>query len=599
MRKIYVDKSAVKLPAVARVTSCIAPKLEAAKKRVADRKEFMRRRLAGVFRTVFCMNRAFREIKQKRRERALNALYLGSFIVMHVKPWTERARLYLRDAEVRRAQEEERRRQEMERKLKEEEEALRLRLETERKEAEDRLQLEAEKRRQEEEEQAEKRRKEEEERINGEAEKRRLEEEARKQEEEALTAKRQQEEAERSAEIEEARKKMEEDKEQMKKQMKEDMQAELAAEKQRMKEEMTKELDAVKQQATEKLRAELEAEAAVKMEEKEKLLVEKSKEIDEMKETVRQARLSQSMATSTVTSSVLENDVESDIGDSVSVANQPLINSMSSQVQEAVKQQTEAAMKVLREEVLSEGLAVREQMTALVEKNQALEQREQEWLEENNQGAKSGAASEVSQIELSPPANGTPLYQQPRDPSPLSNISAISGSPATPGGARGARTYSLIQKEGTARRNSVAKDAMSSQYFSKDAGSAGRSLPANGNSMAAEQQRKWWAEQRSSLMDDLFPMGGAPTPARNTSKRISQDGGASNLPELPAPRPVQASLASEFDAADQDEDGLRSRGKGKDAGNVEWMESVPDTRMRVPQVHSKKTSKGYSYNNSR
>jgi len=191
--------------------------------------------------------------------------------------------------------------------------------------------------------------------------------------------------------------------------------------------------------------------------------------------------------------------------------------------------------------------------------------------------------SEVSALDLSPPKNGTPARQSPLalsspDPSPI----PISGM-KTPGSEQdfgGKKTYNLIDKQNPLTKDSLISDSSRRKSVAKDA-------LANPGLTGSAGQRTWWAEQRSFLMDDLYSGGGlggksgkkgTPTPTRNS---IAQDSGS-----------TARQLASTLDAEADDDAQLRSRGKGKDE-NVEWMETVGDSRIKAPGSKSKKSSKGY------
>merc|ERR1719424_90172 len=179
LREVKVKRAATTLTAVALVTSRLAPRLEAARERVLKRRLALRRRLKGAVRMTCFLNSSWRAIREQRRQRAVKALYLGSFIIARTKGWIAKARASLKDAEIRRQREEERARQEMATRLKEEEERLRLEAEKRRQEEEERLRVEADKQRLEAEE------------------KLRLDNEKRQQEEEAAEKKRLAEEADR------------------------------------------------------------------------------------------------------------------------------------------------------------------------------------------------------------------------------------------------------------------------------------------------------------------------------------------------------------------------------------------------------------------
>jgi len=270
LRQVYVKRAACTLTATALVTSRLAPRLEAARRRVAERRLAMRRRLGAAFRTVYCMNVAWRQLRLQRRERLLKAFRQYSFIVQRTRPWLEKARASLHNAELRRQREEQRRLQELEQKMKEEEERMRVEAEKRRQEEEEQFRLQAERRKEEEEirmrAEAEKRRAEEEAKLQAQAEQERIEQErklaleqeraelARIMEEEKQEAERRREEDKKAIEAERARieeerrcfaEQMQAEKEAIAKQMRDDMAEQMrlqvemmAAERQRMAEEM-------------------------------------------------------------------------------------------------------------------------------------------------------------------------------------------------------------------------------------------------------------------------------------------------------------------------------------------------------------------------
>merc|ERR1712100_913578 len=88
-------------------------------------------------------------------------------------------------------------------------------------------------------------------------------------------------------------------------------------------EEAEKKLQAAIEEERKRVAEEMEAKAAAlaeEMAEKERIIAEKTKEAEELKETVRQARLSQSNVSSNIVEdeAIGGDDVVSDIGDSAS-----------------------------------------------------------------------------------------------------------------------------------------------------------------------------------------------------------------------------------------------------------------------------------------
>lgn len=188
-------------------------------------------------------------------------------------------------------------------------------------------------------------------------------------------------------------------------------------------------------------------------------------------------------------------DAETDIspGDSVSVVpgNTMMSQMVQAQVQEEVAKlmasQTQATQKI------------EQQVLELIEKNRVLEQ----------------------QAAISP-SNGTPLSQRGNGKeSTLDNCPA----PSTPNsvlshqGSKSAR-HQLQSLSGFESNDSVVKKG-SRRSIAVEAltGSAPREdVPAADHG----KQRKWWAEQRNFLMDDLYSMNMSPTPARNTRNSVGK-----------------------------------------------------------------------------
>merc|ERR1712178_52412 len=122
MRQVRHQRAATHLVALALVTGSLASRLENARQRIFLRRQKMRRRIAGVFRTVYCLGRCWRHMRVQRRERAIRALRLGSLIAVRTKRWLSQTRKRIEGAraERRRAEAEEeikKQKEEAERKL--------------------------------------------------------------------------------------------------------------------------------------------------------------------------------------------------------------------------------------------------------------------------------------------------------------------------------------------------------------------------------------------------------------------------------------------------------------------------------------------------
>lgn len=526
--KVYVKKAASTLTATAIVTGRVAKRLEAARHRVAERRRAVRRRLVGVFRTAHCLSQAWRQMREKRRQRAVNALFLGSFMLARAKPWIARARAYIHDADVRRQREEEQRLQELEKKMKLEEERLRLEAEKRRQEEEEKRQEEALKRQQEEEErrqaEAEQRRLEEEERQKAEAERARLAEEREAElEQQRLQREQQAEEMRKEQErkVQAQREEMEAERRRIEETMAEEkrrMKEELEAEKQQLAAQMAEQMEKERRRVSEELEAERLRAAELRSEQDDQI----RKDMQEMKETVRRLSISQQCnsnvsrvlsetgATSVVDDSCPEDvakpaaeDAETDIGDSVSCLGQ--------QQQQAIQEVVNAETMKLMEAYASQMQTIQQQMKEMQEKNERLER----------QAAEQEPRQECGSPDLGLPVNGTP--------------GGIAASPFTPISRRESmsmRRHSLLDSDARSsnsknKRRSIAMEALESS----NRGAV--TLPEEPVSdHRADVERKWMAQQRGFLMQDLYgsPFG-TPTPsrgARSAQKRLSQgDGPAS------------------------------------------------------------------------
>jgi len=581
LRQINVKRAACSLTATTLVTSRLAPRLEAARHRVAARRQTMRRKLAGSFRTVHCLNVAWRQIREQRKARLAKALRVYALIASRTTIWLEKARECVREAAKRREREEERRRQELEAKMKAEEERLREEAEKRRQEEEEQRRLEAEKRKQEEEErekaEAEKRRQDEEaeaercrvaeeERLRVAAEEKRLQEERQLEverqkaelEKQRLEQEREREEQLKQLEIERERQRQElEAQKSLQMQEMESQKAilseQLAAERRRYQEEMKEEMKKEAEKMSEALKAHtIETERRVneemerqRQEMEQKMQQETVRRLSMQQESSVCSRFTETVATTEVVpASMAGEDAETDIGDSVSVAlAQRNVQASGQDVQALVQMEVARLMKAQGE--MAEKLA--KQVEDLKEKNRRLSIREE--------------CSE-SPLAVSPPANGTPqgsndkaFGMSPIQVTPNSSQKQRSGHQVGSSrrysllsGLDSASRLSMSSKSIRDRRQSSAQEAMAVGLADSGSRSSMVGAPVGGVGNHSAQ-RKWWAEQRSFLMEDLYPGNvlGTPTPSRNKpSKR--EDGSESR--QIVQQQPEQQSgrkLASEFD----------------------------------------------------
>lgn len=236
---------------------------------------------------------------------------------------------------------------------------------------------------------------------------------------------------------EEDRQKMEAEKEAMRKKMQEDMHEQMANEFRKMQEKAEEDKRRIQEEIEESKRK-----AAEELEQQRRELEEQRREVQETARQVRLSQVSASMAQSVVTTGDDEGqsateilsairpvgeDAWTDIGDSVSVVNAKRAGThesiTSDEVKHIAQKATEAEVKKLMEAHLRQQEELMKNYQVLQEKNALLERD----LHQKNE-----AKSEVSALQLSPPANGTPGSPVP-SPSPLSNISHMEASPTTPG----------------------------------------------------------------------------------------------------------------------------------------------------------------------
>jgi myosin heavy subunit len=504
MQEINVRRAATALSRAALVTGRLACRLEAAKARIAQRRLMARRRLKSRLSVVCFLTAEWRRMRAARRERVERALHIATFIAVRTRWWVVIGRPRAVEAESQR--EAELRRLEDKRKQMEEQ---RKRMEIEHKEAE--------KRREEERLLEEERRKDEEALRKVQWEKQRLEEEQRLERELQERAKLREEEDRRRAdeaarEQEEKQKALEQDR------------LKVLEERKRLEEEKQQLEDEKK--AFEASQAEVERQSTVLS--------------GATPQGSRRASLSK-RASLTGSEVVPDSMTPTTPMDSVS-----MVPSHSNNNEHELKiQQMEERMARAQEETLRQMQEMQQKNELLQRQNEVLQQQkiqqhEEKRLEEEEAGprqrleASPAAARNASPISL--PSPGTP----PRDEGAV-GTGRVSKAPSS------ARRYSLISDFSSAgRRQSMTGTRKPRQSLAVDALRA----PMGGSTNDVEQTnvvRSWWGEQRSFLMDDLYPMG-SPVQSRGGSsakKRQSLPGGSfcaalGSAPSLPTQqRPEQ------------------------------------------------------------
>lgn len=307
-------------------------------------------------------------------------------------------------------------------------------------------------------------------------------------------------------------------------------------------------------------------------------------------------------------------DADTDIGDSVSVANEGRVHPDAA-VQAMVREQTRLQVAELMRKKDEMEAKTREEMRLLLERNAALEEKCK---------AKDTEEAPRSPLALSPPGNATPSKDLQCAASPL-NLSPIASTPGSAAQASSTskqksrssrlmgspsqpeRRFSILGRdfpESSKRRLSVAHEAFNatpiapsplSQIPAAAAPSgADDGIQLDNSCTNANKNRMWWAEQRKFLMEDLYisPTAATPTPSRG--RRLTQVPGQ-DLQSVGAADSAPRALASEFD-----EPGVAPVPSGEDAGNIEWVadctvkredgspeESKKQTKMRAPKVHRK------------
>eukprot|EP00747_Dinoflagellata_sp_TGD_P131602 gnl/TRDRNA2_/TRDRNA2_174989_c4_seq6.p1 gnl/TRDRNA2_/TRDRNA2_174989_c4~~gnl/TRDRNA2_/TRDRNA2_174989_c4_seq6.p1 ORF type:complete len:993 (-),score=284.64 gnl/TRDRNA2_/TRDRNA2_174989_c4_seq6:136-3114(-) len=449
LQQIYAEKAKKRLSVASLGVARIGARLDAAKKRVAERKLRARRRLVGAFQAVRFNLAAMRCIKELRRRRLQKAFSMYARIYKAVMPLASRARERIREAELERQRiaEEERLRKEAEaeservRQAEEarraaEAEAQRLRLEAE-------AAAEAEKKRREEEAKAEAERLRVQEEERQEAEKRRLEEEA------------------KAAEA--ARLKAEED---------------LKREEELRKKEEEIEMLRAKAAELERLKAG-------------ELSPARAKGIPTPTRSPTKMRPSVAPSASTErTGTVLDNDeVESDIGDSASRVMLGATPVTKEAMESIVREQMKKEMEEHKEAIRRQQEEAQKMMQALLKKNEELEGQSQQQksqiaeLQEKIQNPSetpSKLNQSVNSIQDSRPRNGTP--------------------PSTP-------TQSAHKTKGPRPSASASKseDRFSLLSLGSDnkSGRSGKAM-SEADMKNTKGEREWWAMQRRHLLEDLY-----------------------------------------------------------------------------------------------
>mmetsp|Transcript_21119 Transcript_21119/g.33698 ORF Transcript_21119/g.33698 Transcript_21119/m.33698 type:complete len:262 (+) Transcript_21119:2-787(+) len=201
-------------------------------------------------------------------------------------------------------------------------------------------------------------------------------------------------------------------------------------------------------------------------------------------------------------------DAETDIGDSVSVAPGIVLPGNVSQfVQDEVSRLVGAQADAFTK--------IQQQIEELQRQNKLLE-------EKNKHGS-------------TPPANSTPLAEDAKAMAAFQNCP----SPITPGMSQQGSKSSRQNRQSLAGLDS--NDSMRKPRRSIAAEALMNTLPRE-EVPASEQnkQRKWWAEQRNFLMEDLYSLNQSPTPNRNKARRQSQGGPLASVGKALGPAFEQA-----------------------------------------------------------
>jgi len=507
--QIHVNRASQAMSKVAVVTSRLLPRLEAAKKRVKERKLAARRRLVAAFTTVRLCQASWNKMREQRKERMVTALYRASFLHQRLKPWVAGARERAGEAEKRR--EAERRREEERRKVEEE------------KQSQERERLEAERLRMEEEQKQR-----EEEQKQREEEHRRREEEQQKQLEE------------QQKQLEEERKKMEE------------------LSRQRLEEER------------------------LRMEQERQKMDEERKAFEQEREQQRRNSI------------LMQASPQKGGGAAAVVAEQESVEKIA---QEQAQEMIQERVQKLEQEFMMKHQEIQEAMKALQERNKDLERK----LGSSETPSKdlAGADERGNHSPLS--LDGNPLAATP-------DTGKRSQSRLSRSGTRSGKRYSLLSLDNDtrnissakAKRHSVAHDALSA--YGKDSADRKRIGEAAGTSSSdLGSQRKWWAQQRTFLLEDLYPNGSPSTNAGGGGGRQSTVGGGSNrardrratLPtpqEEPSEESGKGSMPQARNLATTFEQEHLPGATGSDAGarQPRMSESGDSSKLKAPKFYYNK-----------
>jgi len=413
-------------------------------------------------------------------------------------------------------------------------------------------------------------------------------------------------EAERRREEErqaEQRRKLAEEKQQMEEQhlkMEEEMkQREAEAEEKRLQEEMQREEDdkakAADREAAFEAKEKAWAEERAQLEEENKKLKDAHRnsivrEVPSPQRERRTAVKDEDFDGKTQASTV-PGDEESEVGDSASAIRQ-------SAAEIAMQKQMDERIKALEEEMKRKERETQERMQELQSANQKLEWEVSERRKSQVGSPVPSASPALSPLhmEQTPPpeglAPGTPPSDARRNQKNM-RFSLVQRDPR----------MSLMSSRGGDgptgnRRPSVAHQALAAHE-------AAPSPDGNATSQApqAATQRRWWAEQRQFLLEDLFPESPGSTPGRS-NRRSSIGGGAAyaidaersrrasqpmqRLASHPEPEAEhedqtipQANLHKRFEYAHEAEGGAQHSRQQQAAGS----RLSTDSRMRQPKLY--------------
>jgi len=470
--QIYERRASKSLAQAAALASRLAPRLAAARQRVEGR------RLVGAFRAVRFVQAEFAAIRRNRRARLEKALRLAMFLHARTKPWVEGARE--RAAEVAKRREAERRREEERRKAEEE------------RQRQEREKLEAE-RKQMEEEQA---KREAEQKVR-EAEQRRLDEERRAKDEEL------QRDLERQRE--DLRKKEEEERQALAEERRK-----LAEERLALEEEKKQRNSILAQASPQHARSGSAVPTAAAIGGGSAFGLPPAAEDGA-------ASRHSGAGDSTLHASTDVGEDEFNLGDSVS--NLGTMHSM----QSLTEMQVSETVKRLEREMAQKHEEIKQQMALLQEKNLNLEMQLAEEKRTKRETI-SDAGNDSPQRRRKPsliPLDDDQQHLQGTPATTPQSSCRNSRKPPRQSSTRSAQRYSLLSIDGSAsrpgggskaKRHSIAHEALLRQ---ESGGVAGYSIgDAPGSASDLGSQRRWWAEQRTFLLEDLY--GDSPASRRGS-----------------------------------------------------------------------------------